>query len=123
MSNELKPELHVQVGAPVQVFTSWRPAEENPARITKVGRVWFTVHAVGHASDLRFRIDDLKPHDENYAWRVTNEEIVAYELRVRTAWNVLENQGLQKRIDKPALHDEDLFAIAELLAKRIEGGE
>lgn len=120
MSGELRPKLFVTVGAPVQVFTAWRPADESNAHIAKVGRIWFTVAADGSYDDLRFRIDNLKAHDENYAWRVTNDEIRAYERRIRDAWTTLEGHGLQARINRPALHDEDLFAIAEMLGKRTE---
>ena len=120
MSGELRPTLFVATDAPVETYSTWRPSERRPARIVKVGRIWFTVRTVGGASDDRFRIDTLKPHDDNYAIRLSFDELDQYEERVRDAWGALRQHDLTTGMHAPKLHDEDLLAIAEILRKRAE---
>lgn len=116
MSGELRPQPAIAVGEPVDVHSAWTPNTLHPSRIIKVGRAWFTVHTIGGA-DYQFRIGTLDAHAENDGMRLSWEALREYRQRVDAARQALGGAGLEQR---RALHDEDLFAIADLLTKRGE---
>lgn len=128
MSGELKPELSVAVGDEVIVINPdrrYRTDEPKPEprreTVIKAARVWITTD-----SRRRFRRDSQSESTGAGwgGWHFRTEAQHAYRERVISAWEVLKAHGLAPDTSGyryTNTHDAELFAVAALLEKGVEG--
>jgi hypothetical protein len=123
MSGELRPAFLFHEGDEFDAIWSadlkYRP--DNPkhrtVRVAKIARKYVYFEVGGWGADLhKQKIDS--PSRNISGWQIVLPQLDAYEERVKAAWAVLKEHGLQTvEHGAPAIHDEKLFAVADALGR------